>query len=149
MYKLLFEIRMCFCFVFFRWLSHFKACVRFIRRHEELLDTFDSLIEASRDQEVQGIRCSATRRDIVAMMLVLADVLKPVNFLSLYLQQDCGTFTDLPARVNKCTDDLHDIVHHYQNMELTGHEFRYYLLKLQAQPFLQTFQIIIYTQLTR
>ncbi|XP_052260782.1 E3 SUMO-protein ligase KIAA1586-like isoform X2 [Dreissena polymorpha] len=106
-----------------RWLSHLRACVRFISRYEQLLDTFDALIEDSREPEVQGIRHSATNRGVIAMILVLADVLKPVNYLSLYLQQDCGTFTELPARVKKCTDDLHDIVHNYQNMTLMGLEF--------------------------
>ena len=110
--------------MFSRWLSHLKACVRFIKRFEELLDTFDAIIDESRDPEVQGIRLSATRKDVIAMILVLADVLKPVNYLSLYLQQDCGTFTALPARVKKCTDDLHEIVDNYQNMNLTGLEFR-------------------------
>lgn len=106
--------------------------MRFIKRYEELLDTFDAIIQDSRDPEVQGIRHCATQKDVIAMILVLADVLKPVNYLSLYLQQDCGTFTELPARVKKCTDDLHEIVHSYQTMNLIGLEFRYYMYGFHA-----------------
>lgn len=113
--------------IFCRWLSHLKACLRFVKRYEELLDTFDSIIQDSRDPEVQGIRHCATQKDVIATILVLADVLKPVNYLSLYLQQDCGTFTELPAKVKKCTDDLHEIVQNYQTMNLIGLEFRYYM----------------------
>lgn len=46
----------------------------------------------------------ATRHDVIAMILVLTNVLNPVNYLSLYLQQDCETFTELPAGVKNCTD---------------------------------------------
>lgn len=38
-------------------------------------------------------------RKIYAMILVLVDERKPVNYLSLYLQQDCDPFTELPASV--------------------------------------------------
>ena len=111
----------------FRWLSHLKACVRFIERYEALLDTLDSLIQDTKEPELTGLRISMTTPSIVMTVLVLADILKPVNFLSLYLQHDVGTFTELPARVHKCQDDLRIITASYEAGTYQDLEFGYLL----------------------
>jgi hypothetical protein len=55
-----------------------------------------------------------TSSGIEMTALVLADILKPVNFLSLYLQHDVGTLTELPAQVHTCQDDLRQITASYE-----------------------------------
>lgn len=99
--------------------------MRFISRYECILDTLDALIVSTRDPEIEGIRARATSQKIVLTILVLTDVLKPVNFLSLYLQGDIGYFTNLPERVKACTTDLHSIIAQYQGGDFQGLEFRY------------------------
>lgn len=99
--------------------------MRFTARYEQLLDTMDSLIEDSHDPELQGIRTSMTKKDLVAMILVLSDILKPVNMLSLYLQGDCGVFADLPAKVQGCREHLEDVIQRYQQGNLEDLEYRY------------------------
>ena len=48
------------------------------------------------------------------MILLLCDVLKPVNFLSLYLQEDQVNFTHFDSGVKQTLDDLHQLVAKYQ-----------------------------------
>ena len=84
-----------------RWISHLHASVRFITCYEPLLDTLDNLYAEFKQPEVFGVRHFITRRDIVAMILLLCDVLKPVNFFSLYLQEDQVNFTHLDSRVKQ------------------------------------------------
>lgn len=67
--------------------------MRFIKRYEDLLDTSDAIFQDSRKFD------TVLPRKIYAMILVLVDERKPVNYLSLYLQQDCDPFTELPASV--------------------------------------------------
>ncbi|KAL5006843.1 hypothetical protein ScPMuIL_015649 [Solemya velum] len=88
-----------------RWLSHLQACSRFVNRYECILDTLDGIYEEKRDPEVMGIRGNTTNKMIVATILLLCDILKPVNMLSLYLQSPTSdsphsqTITDLARRL--------------------------------------------------
>ncbi|XP_053383488.1 uncharacterized protein LOC128549841 [Mercenaria mercenaria] len=107
-----------------RWLSHLSACLRFTARFESLLDTIDALVYDSHDADILGIRNHMMRQEFVATVLVLSDMLRPVNYLSLYLQEDCGTFTELPGRVQQCLDDLESISSRYQQHNLQDLEFR-------------------------
>jgi hypothetical protein len=84
----------------------------------------DSLIESTHEPEMRGIRSSMTRKQNVAMILVLTDVLKPINYLSLYLQEDCGVVSELPTRVKQCRDDLEAIIQQYRQGNYEGLEFR-------------------------
>lgn len=87
------------------------------------MDSLDSIVESKKEPELRGIRDSMVRTDIAATALVLADILKPVNFLSLYLQEDCGTFTQLPTHVKSCTDDLEAIIQQYQQHNYEGLQY--------------------------
>jgi hypothetical protein len=62
-------------FVFNRW---------FFGSFEAKLDTLDALIEETKEPELTGIRISMTQPGVILTVLVLVDILKPVNFLSLY-----------------------------------------------------------------
>jgi hypothetical protein len=104
-------------------LSHLRASVRFVGRFEAILDTLDSLIEETKEPELTGIRISMTQPGVILTVLVLVDILKPVNFLSLYLQEDCGTFTELPARVTKCRNELQEVVNKYESCNYQELEF--------------------------
>ncbi|KAL5008565.1 hypothetical protein ScPMuIL_014146 [Solemya velum] len=97
-----------------RWLSHLQACSRFVNRYECILDTLDGIYEEKRDPEVMGIRGNTTNKMIVATILLLCDILKPVNMLSLYLQESNIRFTSLPNHVKLTTDLLHGLIETYQ-----------------------------------
>lgn len=95
------------CIFYCRWLSHLKACIRFIARFETLVDTLDGIIESTQEPELQGIKNGMMKKDIAVTTLLLTDTLEPVNFLSLYLLEDCRTFTQLSRRVKCCLREVY------------------------------------------
>ncbi|XP_033751309.1 uncharacterized protein LOC117335439 [Pecten maximus] len=97
-----------------RWLSHLQASSRFISRYTCILDTLDSLYEERREPDIMGVRQSVTIKSVVATILLLTDILKPVNLLSLYLQEEHIRFTMLPSYVKNTTDHLHSLKDTYQ-----------------------------------
>ncbi|CAG2224053.1 unnamed protein product [Mytilus edulis] len=106
-----------------RWLSHLHACLRVIERYETIVDTLDSLYNDLKEPEIFGVRHILTRKDVVAMMLLLCDVLKPVNILNLCLQSENVNFTNLDQNVQKTIDALHEIKDKYQNNNYQDTEF--------------------------
>ncbi|XP_053392551.1 uncharacterized protein LOC123566599 [Mercenaria mercenaria] len=97
-----------------RWLSHLQASARFISRYVCILDTLDAIYAEKREPEIRGIRQNVTDKNIVATVLLLCDILKPVNMLSLYLQEENVNFTSLPERVKVTIDSLTSLVAIYR-----------------------------------
>ncbi|KAH3865862.1 hypothetical protein DPMN_028906 [Dreissena polymorpha] len=110
-----------------RWLSHLQAAARFVSRYVCILDTLDSLFAEKRDPEIQGIRACITEKRTVATILLLCDILKPVNMLSLYLQEATVNFSELPAHVSNTTGHLSSLIELYTtfagNLENSDTEF--------------------------
>ncbi|XP_033744317.1 E3 SUMO-protein ligase KIAA1586-like [Pecten maximus] len=112
-----------------RWLSHLQASARFVSRYTCILDTLDDIYAQKKEPEVYGIRLAVTDKKVVATILLLCDILKPVNVLSWYLQNENINFTPLPQHVKTTTDQLHALVTLYQsdmaaaNLELSETEF--------------------------
>ena len=50
------------------------------------MDTVDQLIEERRDPELLGLRTSILSKNAVAAILVLSDILDPINIFCKYLQ---------------------------------------------------------------
>lgn len=67
------------------WFSHGKASIRFSRRYVHIIDALDEIYDLKKEPEVFGLRMILTQRGVVAIILMLCDVLRPLNFLSLYL----------------------------------------------------------------
>ncbi|XP_052765083.1 uncharacterized protein LOC128206563 [Mya arenaria] len=107
-----------------RWLSHFKACESFISRYESILNTLDALDKERADAEVRGICDRATSQKLVYIILLLNDLLKPVEVLNLYLQSDKGFFTNLNETVQACTESLGMLITAYRSGMYDGLEFR-------------------------
>ncbi|XP_033759481.1 uncharacterized protein LOC117341727 [Pecten maximus] len=133
-----------------RWLSHWKACIRFIDRYEPILDALDALdaiYEARKEPEVAGLRMCVTQKKLVGMICGLCDILKPLNTLSLYLQVKRAVtelqalrdlFLDNPANqpdlyVNKLQDIL-DIIDDRTLLQL---RLRRHVQDLNTQDFLR------------
>ena len=62
---------------------HLSACLRLMVRFESLLDTMDALVHDSHVAEILRIRYHKMRQEFVGTVLVLSDMLRPVNYLSL------------------------------------------------------------------
>lgn len=97
-----------------RWLSHGKASIRLIEKYQPVLDTLDALYDERHEPEIFGLRCSLTDKSVIAMILVLCDVLKPVNILSLYLQSPTICFSKVETQVKVTINELEGLIALYQ-----------------------------------
>lgn len=95
----------------------------FFFRYNCILDTLDAIYDDRKDPEVYGIRVSATNKSLLAGTVLLCDILRPVNMLSLYLQQEDINFTTLPIRVKETTDLLHQLIEKYNRNQLDDTEY--------------------------
>ena len=107
-----------------RWLSHLRACSHVVERYECLLDCLDSLYDESKEPTVYGVRHCLTKTNTVCMIVLLCDVLKPVNLLSLYLQEDHVNYTNLDLRVNTTVNDMRQLITKYERADFADTEFR-------------------------
>jgi len=100
-----------------RWLSHGKACMRFIDRYVSIVDALDAIYDKKKEPEVFGLRAIITRKDIVAMILLLCDILKPVNILSMFLQDPCIIFSTVESKVRATTNQLEALIPRLQQLD--------------------------------
>ena len=70
-----------------------------------------------------GIRFNVTKKPLLAGIVLLCDILKPVNMLSLYLQEQDINFTTLPMHVKETIDILHELIGKYQENQLDETKF--------------------------
>ena len=84
---------------FIRWLSHGAACKRIADRFEEIVDCLDALYDDRKEADVYGLRRCLMQKEVIAMILLLADVLQIINHLSLFLQKDNMNFNDIKSKV--------------------------------------------------
>ncbi|WAR05593.1 LOW QUALITY PROTEIN: hypothetical protein MAR_021479, partial [Mya arenaria] len=97
------------------WLSHLQASARLISMYVCIPDTLDAVYAEKREPEIQGIRQNVTDKNIVPTVLLLCDILKPVNMLSLYLKKENVNFTSLPVHVRNTIDSLSSLVAVYRD----------------------------------
>ena len=93
-----------------RWLSHGMACIRFIDRYQAVIDTLDSIYDERKEAEVFGLRTMIMQKNTVAMILLLCDVLRPINVLSLCLQDSSINFMDVDTKVKAATNELENLM---------------------------------------
>ncbi|XP_069114342.1 uncharacterized protein [Argopecten irradians] len=87
-----------------------------------ILDTIDEIYAQKKEPEVMGTRLAVTKKKVVATILLLCDILKPVNVLSLYLQNENINSTSLPQHVENTKQQLHDLISSYQEYDMSNLE---------------------------
>lgn len=92
-------------------------------RYSCILDCLDSLYEAKKEPDVYGVRLSVCNKKVLMTILLMSDTLKPINTLSLYLQEDHVNFTSLSSRVKDTTEELHRLIAEYQSQNYGNREF--------------------------
>ena len=68
------------------WLCHGAATVRIINRFESIMNSLDEIIHNKNDSELMGIRAQLLEPSNILFLLLLVDVLQPVNRFSMFLQ---------------------------------------------------------------
>lgn len=100
-----------------RWLSHGDACVRLIKRYEQVLNLLDEVYDEKRCPEAFGIRSCLLNKNNSFMVLFLADMLRPLMQLSLYLQGSAVNFSHLDVHVKIAVNELHALIEKLQDYE--------------------------------
>lgn len=106
------------------WLSHGKAWVRFSTRYVQILDALDEIYDLKKEPEVLGLRMILAQTDVVAMILLLCDLLRSLNFLSLYLQDPHIRFTSVDNWVIATINELTELILPLENLDGTSYFFK-------------------------
>ena len=69
-----------------RWLTHGEACWRIISRFEPLVDALDAIYNKKRSPDVKGVRDALLQPQNIFMLLLVTEVLVPINYISKFLQ---------------------------------------------------------------
>ena len=69
-----------------RWLTHGEACWRIISRFEPLVDALDAIYNEKRCPNVKGVRDALLQPQNICMLLLVAELLVPINYFSKFLQ---------------------------------------------------------------
>ena len=88
-----------------RLLTHGESCIRVIIRFEPLFDALDSIFMERGDAEAKGVREQLLQPEIICMLLLLAEVLSPIN-ISKYLQTST-LYCDVGAKLDRLLQRLH------------------------------------------
>ena len=89
-----------------RWLTHGEACARVISRFHPLIDALDAVYLDKGDAEAKGVRDILLDPDIICMLLLLAEVLSPINMFSKFLQTGTLIYSSVSANVNRLLERL-------------------------------------------
>ena len=92
-----------------RWLTHGETCNRIVSRFESLIGALDTLFFEKRDPESKGTRDLLLDSQMILMLLLLAEVLAPVNTLSRILQTRNLNFLLLEGKFNRLLGSLEKI----------------------------------------
>ena len=65
----------------------------------QILDTLDELLERKGDSEIVAIRDKITSKNTVAAILVMCDMLQPVNIFCKFLQGSAIDFSDVTRKL--------------------------------------------------
>ena len=92
-----------------RWLSHGAATIHIINRFEPIINSLDEIIHNKNNPKLMGICTQLLEPNNVLFLLLLADVLQPVNRFSMFLQTRNLVFNSVNAKLNQLMESLRDI----------------------------------------
>ena len=90
-----------------------EACWRIVSRFEPLIDALDSIYATKKCPDVKGVRDSLLLPENICMLLLIAELLVPVNYFSKFLQTRSLNYASVKnklcsviCRIEKIQDDL-------------------------------------------
>ena len=98
-----------------RWLTHGEATFRVISRFEPILDALDTKVYEKGDTEAKGVRDQLLEPSITLFLLLLAEVLAPINIPSKYLQTSNLVYLSITLKLSKLLSLLNEIKESLQN----------------------------------
>ena len=84
-----------------RWLTHGESCICIIFRYEALIAALNQIYTKTRDPETKEFRDPLLTPKIFLMILLLAQVLSPVNRLCQFLQTRNLNFCSIDNKIDE------------------------------------------------
>ena len=109
-----------------RWLTHGESCVRVTSRYEPLINTLDTIFFEKGDAEAKGIRDQLLEPNIICMLLLLAEVLAPINNFSKFLQTGMLLYCSVSAKLERLLERLRNINDSLINHGAVGSNLLYF-----------------------
>ena len=117
-----------------RWLTHGEACGRVISWFHPLIDALDAVYLDKGDAEAKGVRDILLDPDIICMLLLLAEVLSPINMFSKFLQTGMLIYSSVSAKVNWLLERLLHIKEELKDHDSVETDLKFFC---KAVPFLK------------
>ena len=89
-----------------RWLTHGEACWRIISRFEPLVDALDAIYNKKRSPDVKGVRDALLQPQNIFMLLLVAELLIPINYFSNFLQTRSLNYSSIRNKLGSVIERL-------------------------------------------
>ena len=89
-----------------RCLTHGEAWSRIISRFEPLVDALDAIYNEKRRPDVKGVRDTLLQPQIICMLLLVAELLVPINYFSKFLQTRNLNYSSIKNKLGSVTERL-------------------------------------------
>ena len=109
-----------------RWLTHGESCARVISRFEPLIEALDSIFMERADAEAKGVRDLLLEPDILCTLLLLAEVLAPINIFSKFLQTSTLLYCSVTAKLERLLNRLGDIKDELKDHNSLGTDLKFF-----------------------
>ena len=115
-----------------RWLTHGESTSHIISRFEPILDALDTIVYEKGDAEAKAVRDQLLEPSITLFLLLLAEVLAPVNIFSKYLQTSNLVYLSVTSKLSELFSHLNEIKESLQNHDSLDFTLKFFS---KAMPF--------------
>ena len=89
-----------------RWLTHGEACWRIVSRFDPLVDALYAIYNRKRCPDVKGVRDTLLLPQNIFMLLLVTELLVPINYLSKFLQTRSLNFSSIKNKLGSIVECL-------------------------------------------
>ena len=89
-----------------RWLTHREACWRIVSRFDPLVDALYAIYNRKRCPDVKGVRDTLLLPQNIFMLLLVTELLVPINYLSKFLQTRSLNFSSIKNKLGSVVECL-------------------------------------------
>ena len=111
-----------------RWLTHGETSIRVINRFKLLVAALDALFKDKKDPEAKGIRDILLNSQIILMLLLLAEVLVPINNFYKFLQTRNLNYSLVMGKYQRVVSKLETIKKELPNHDSVDTTLKYFNL---------------------
>ena len=104
-----------------RWLTHGETSVRVISRFKQTVAALDTIFMEKKDPESKGIRDQLLSPSLILMLLLLAEVLVPINNFCRFLQTRNLNYSLVMSKFQRVVKKLEDIKANLQKPRSVRH----------------------------